>query len=349
MKCLRRALARAAFCCLLTLALSPAALAQQAVGQFASPRPDADSIALTVTVTDRQGNYIGGLSKNDFAIYDNRASREVSFFAAQDEPVSVGVVVDFSGSVTTPGLEKLTAAGKALMRFASLSNPANDYFLVGFASRPRILIDWTDGGDFKEKLSKMRTVEREGTGTALRDACYLGVEKLRNGKHPKRVLLLISDGEDNESLRTSKELKEALRNSDVALYSVGIFGDPFSGTAGSSSRLAAILGSGSVGRGGLPSLESLKAEGQSVLNELASASGGKASFPDKKKKIETALDAVAIELRHQYLLGFKADSQGDGKWHQLKVRVTVPDSNLNVRTREGYYAAASDTPGPKTP
>jgi Ca-activated chloride channel family protein len=345
MKRLRRVFAQAlsSFLCftLLLLAVNTSIVARQTAslaGQTTSPRPSADSITLAVTVTDNKGNYIGGLDKNAFTIYDNKAAQETSFFAAQDEPISVGVLVDLSDSMVNLGGVQLKTIGSALLRFARLGKEANEYFLVGFADRPRILIDWTSGGRaFEEKLSKLRTADREGTNTALYDACYLGIEKLKNSTYSKRVLLLISDGVDTESRHSFKEVREALRNSDVMFYSVGLFGGVpvLAGT-----RNMPILNGVVMPR----SADALRADGQSIMSQLSSLSGGVASFPDNKK-IGAALDAIAIELRHQYLLGFKLlDDKADGKWHQLKIKVKPPQSapasmsNLSARARAGYYA-----------
>jgi len=155
--------------------------------------------------------------------------------------------------------------------------------------------------------------------TALYDACYLGVEKVQRGGHPKRALLLISDGQDNNSRYTFNELRRLLKESDVVLYGIGILGG---GDAGSS----------------------LGMEGQGILDELASVSGGKAFFPRSAAEMDDIFEQIALELRHQYSIGYKPNNfSNDGRWHKVKVKVTPPRGlpRLFVRTKEGYFAIPS--------
>jgi VWFA-related protein len=187
MKSLHRESVRLVLACLTFALISPnlshTASAQQqsprAAGQTATApatRPDSDAVVLAVTVKDKKGNFIGGLRQHDFAVYDNKVPQEISYFAAQDEPISVGVIIDVSPSVADFDRGQLRAAGDALLRFAELGHPANEYFLIGFAARPLVLADWTRGGAaFREKLSELKTVDRVGRSSALFDACYLGI------------------------------------------------------------------------------------------------------------------------------------------------------------------------------
>ena len=330
MERLHRAFSRTAlFLCLtlLPVGISPPAVAQQTpqspIKQTARPeRPPDDSIVLAVTVMDRKGNYVGGLGKTAFSVYDNKVPQEVSFFSAADEPASIGIIFDLSGSTLNQEREQLVAAGKALLRFIKLSHGANEYFVIGFANHAQLLLDWTGGEKAAEEMSsKLNRVNVAGGGTALFDACYLGIEKMRSRPSRKRAILLISDGMDNLSHYKFTDVRERLRETGVLLYSIGIVArnDPGS---------------------------SLGLEGQAVMDELSAVSGGVAVFPDSRKKIDAAFDQIAIELRSQYLLGFKPPGDSaDGKWHQLKVKVTPPPtappsmSNLSARSRGGYYAA----------
>lgn len=313
MKCIRRAPAPAALLSLLSLFLGPPPFAQQT--------PDADAVLLTVTVKDKKGNPVGGLGRGDFEIYDNKIPQEVSFFAARDEPLSVAVVVDLSPSMSE---EYLRVAGQAILRFAELGHPANEYSLIAFASRPRVLADWTRGGDaFAEKLNQFRKVEMAGGGTALYDACYLGLEKLSRGAHPKRVLLLVSDGMDTESRYTFDELREALRNSGVIFYSAGTSKAPLLLTANKAAN-------------------EYELEARRIKARLSAVNGGAALFPGNGREMLSALEILAVELRRQYLLGFRPRGvNAGGKWHQLKVALKPPVKNLSVRAREGYYPAAN--------
>jgi Ca-activated chloride channel family protein len=285
--------------------------------------PGNDSVLLTTTVLDQKGNYVVGLNNSAFTIYDNKTPQAISYFATGDEPVAIGVLIDLSGSMLElGGRPQLKTAADSVFRFLRLSHSENEYFLIGFTTRPQLLTDWIRGSDaFAGALKKVVPGTKEGLNTALYDACFLGIEKLRNSAYRKRAMLLISDGLDNESRYTFKELRDFIKESDVLLYSIGISpSDNFSGTT-------------------------LGMEGYAVLNELSSITGGVAVFPEGNKKIEAAFEQIAIELRNQYSLGFRpAETSAERKWHKLKVKVTPPlnaprnMTKLIVRSREGYYA-----------
>lgn len=269
-----------------------------------------DLITLTVTVTDTYGRYVSGLSKNAFAILDEKQPQEITYFSDDDAPVSVGILFDVSGSMSG---DKVKKARDALAKFIQTSHNSDEYFLIGFNSRAQLLIDKTRDGD--AVLDKLTFVQTRGN-TALYDACYLGVEKVQRGTHPKRALLLISDGQDNNSRYTFDNLRRLLKESDVVLYGVGIL----SGGDASSS---------------------LGMEGQGILDELSNVSGGKAFFPRSDAEMDDIFEQIALELRHQYSIGYKPNNfTGDGKWRKIKVKVTPPRGppRLFVRSKEGYYA-----------
>ncbi|HYE64769.1 MAG TPA: VWA domain-containing protein [Pyrinomonadaceae bacterium] len=305
-----------------TPAASPA-VSETAGAQQPQPRPghevddrpiliNTDLITLTVTVTDTYGRYVSGLSKEAFTVFDNKLPQEISFFSDDDAPVSVGVIFDVSGSMSG---DKIRRARAALSRFIRTSHDSDEYFLIGFNSRAQLLLDKTRDGN--AVIDKLTFVEPR-SNTALYDACYLGVEKVTRGVHPKRAILLISDGQDNNSRYTFSEVRRLLKESDVVLYSIGILGanDPGS---------------------------TLGMEGQGILDELSAVSGGKAFFPNTAAEMDEIFERIALELRHQYSIGYKpANFTNDGKWRKVKVKVTPPRGlpRLFVRSREGYYAIA---------
>jgi Ca-activated chloride channel family protein len=269
-----------------------------------------DLITLTVTVTDTYGRYVSGLSKNAFAIFDDKQPQEIKFFSDDDSPVSVGVIFDVSGSMSG---DKIKRARDALSKFIQTSHDSDEYFLIAFNSRAQLLLDKTRDGN--SVLNKLTFVETKNQ-TALYDACYLGVEKVQRGAHPKRALLLISDGQDNDSRYTFNELRKLLKESDVTLYAIGILSGSDAGS-------------------------SMGMEGQGILDELAGVSGGKAFFPRSAAEMDDIFEQIALELRHQYSIGYKPDQfQNDGKWHRIKVKVTPPRGlpRLFVRSKDGYYA-----------
>jgi Ca-activated chloride channel family protein len=271
-----------------------------------------DLITLTVTVTDTYGRYVSGLSKSAFAVFDNKQQQEISYFSDDDSPVSVGVIFDVSGSMSG---DKVKRARDALSKFIQTSHDSDEYFLIAFNSRAQLLLDRTRDGD--SVLNKLTFVETKSQ-TALYDACYLGVEKVQRGTHPKRALLLISDGQDNDSRYTFNELRKLLKESDVTLYAIGILSGSDAGSA-------------------------MGMEGQGILDELSGVSGGKAFFPRSAAEMDDIFEQIALELRHQYSIGYKPEAfASDGKWHKVKVKVTAPRGlpKLFVRSKEGYYATA---------
>lgn len=295
---------------------TPATTPQQQQGTEVGEGPvlvNTDLITLTVTVTDTYGRYVSGLDKKAFKVFEDKEEQEIEYFSDDDAPVSVGVLFDVSGSMSG---DKVRKAREALSRFIQTSHDSDEYFLIGFNSRAQLLLDKTRDGD--SVLSKMTFIETRGN-TALYDACYLGVEKVTRGAHQKRAILLISDGQDNNSRYTFSEVRRLLKESDVVLYSIGILGGNDPGS-------------------------SLGMEGQSTLDELSAVSGGKAFFPNTAPEMDELFERIALELRHQYSIGYRPKNfKNDGKWHKLKVKVTPPRGlpRLFVRSREGYYAVTN--------
>ena len=269
-----------------------------------------DLITFTVTVTDTYGRFVSGLNKSAFSVFDEKKPQEITYFSDDDSPVSVGVIFDVSGSMSG---DKVKRARDALSKFIQTSHNSDEYFLIAFNSRAQLLLDKTrDGNSVLDKLTFVNT----RNNTALYDACYLGVEKVQRGAHPKRALLLISDGQDNNSRYTFNELRRLLKESDVVLYGIGILSGSDAGSA-------------------------LGMEGQGILDELASVSGGKAFFPRSAAEMDDIFEQIALELRHQYSIGYKPSNfTNDGKWRKVKVKVTPPRGlpRLFVRSKEGYYA-----------
>ncbi|MCA1629695.1 MAG: VWA domain-containing protein, partial [Acidobacteria bacterium] len=273
---------------------------------------NSDLINLSVTLTDMYGRYVTGLSKEAFTVLDNKEPQEIQFFSDDDAPVSLGVIFDVSGSM---GKDKLGRAREALRHFVDTSHDSDEYFLIGFNSRAQLLMDRTRDSD--AMLDKLTFVESKGN-TALYDACYLGIDRVTRGTHPKRALLVISDGQDNNSRYTFNELRRLLKETDVLIYAIG------------------IIERNSPG--------GLDASGEAMLTELASVSGGHAFFPDTAAEMNEIFERIAIELRHQYSIAYRPKNfTNDGKWHKIKVKVVPPRGlpRLFVRSKDGYYATTN--------
>ena len=269
-----------------------------------------DLVTLTLTVTDLYGRYVSGLSKNAFTVYDNNQEQEITFFSDADAPVSIGILFDVSGSMSG---EKIGKARKALERFIGTSHPSDEYFLIAFNNRAQLLLDRTRDGE--SVLQKLTLVEPRNN-TALYDAVYLGAEKVTRGSHQKKAMLIISDGQDNSSRYNFGEVRRLLKESDVVTYGVGIMDGRDAGS---------VTGM----------------QGQAFLDELTSVTGGKSFYPQTDIEMDEIFERIALELRHQYSVGFTPkDFEPDGKWHKTKVKVKPPRGlpRLTVRSREGYYA-----------
>jgi Ca-activated chloride channel family protein len=270
-----------------------------------------NSVMLRVTVTDSQRHYVKGLTRANFAVFDGKQEQQIKAFSDSDEPLSVGILFDASSSVKS---KRLKFVRDALARFFQLSNPSNEYFVVTFNDKIKMLQDWTS--DVESILKSLDTIQPI-ENTRLFDACHIGVAKVLTGQHQRHVLILLSDGQDNDSKRSFAQLRRLLEETDVLLYSVGLLvtDDPGS---------------------------SLGLEGQAILDELASTTGGVAFFPSKAKETDVIFERIANELHNQYSISF-TPTVIDGKRHKLKLRVTpLPYTpremqKLTVRSRMTFY------------
>ncbi|HEX2490687.1 MAG TPA: VWA domain-containing protein [Blastocatellia bacterium] len=270
-----------------------------------------DLVSLPVTVTDAYNRLVTGLDRNHFEIFEDKVKQEIAFFSDDDAPVNLGIVFDVSGSMKG----KLDRARDALKAFIQTSHSDDDFFLVGFNQRANLLAEFTDGDALANKLT---LVDPKGQ-TALYDAAYLGIEKVKQGRHNRNAILLISDGQDNSSRYTYGELRKLLKEAGVQIYCIGIV--ELAGAAGGT----------------------LDMQGQAILEEIAQTTGGKAFFPRSSAELEDATTRIALELRHQYSIGYNPTNvKKDGQWHKIKVNVKGPKglSNLKVQHKEGYYAVA---------
>lgn len=272
-------------------------------------------VSFTVTVTDKQGRHVDGLDRGAFAVYEDDVRQEISFFSNRDAPASIGVVLDVSASMRG---EKIARAREALARFVQTSHPEDEYSLVSFNESAEVLLDRTS--DSETLLARFGRISPQGF-TALYDGVALGLEALAHGRYSKRALIVISDGEDNRSRSTFNQVKRKLQESGVTVYTI-------------------LIG---------PLLP--RSNGGAVMDELASASGGKSFFPGGAEAMSESFERIALELRRQYSLGYTPTNvAADGRWHHLKVIVTPParSPRLTVRNRKGYYAVAglADLHGP---
>jgi len=271
---------------------------------------DVDLVLVPVTITDPMNRLVTGLEKDNFQLYEGSSPQEIRTFSSEDAPVSLGVIFDSSGSMTS----KMDRAKEAVVEFFKTANPQDEFFMITFNDEPETVADFTNSvDDIQNKL--VFAVPRHRT--ALLDAIYMGVSKMRQAKFAKKALLIISDGGDNHSRYTENEIKSVVKEADVMIYAIGIY-----------DRYASAME------------ERL---GPQLLSEITELTGGRAFTIDNPNDLADVATKIGVELRNQYVLGYRpAKVVRDGKWRKIKVKLLPPKGlpPLRVYARTGYYAPA---------
>ena len=270
-----------------------------------------DLISFNVSVTDGAGRCVAGLPQSAFTVLDGKRAQEISFFGEDDSPVTVGIVFDLTGSMTNA---KLRRAREALARFMETSHEDDDYYLVTLENGGAAL-QLAGTRDHAAVTDMLDRVVPRGK-TALYDACYLGVNKVLRGAQRRRALLLISDGQDNNSHYTFDELRDLLTESDVSVYSICV----------------AEKGN-----------DEPTVKGEKTLRDISAVTGGRFFQPGSAEETYEVFERIALELRRQYAIAYRPSGlAADGRWHSLKVKLSPPPGSprLHARHREGYYAPA---------
>jgi len=272
---------------------------------------DVDVVLVNVTVTDSQRHYVAELEREDFRLWEDRIEQKIEYFASEDIPQTVGIVFDVSGSMQN----KITVAQEAAMKFLQMGKRDDEFFLIEFNDRAELSRDFT--ANYAELEKHIVTASAAGN-TALYDAIYLGLQKVRAAHNPRKALLLITDGEDNWSSYTRSDVKEFLKESDAQLYAIGMDSYYFMRPEERDPRIARIM-----------------------LKELADMSGGRAFFARSLADLDDICARIAIELQSQYVLGYiSTNTNKDGKWRKisLKVEPAKNSSRLHIQAKRGYYA-----------
>ena len=300
-------------------------------------------INVTATVSDDSGRFVPGLRQGDFTIYEDNEKQEITQFSSERVPVSLGILLDVSGSMTP---EKMDAARAAINRFAQqLLEPEDELFLMAFSNRPNLLQDWTT--DRRLISRAMQRVEANG-GTAMYDAIAEALPIAGSGRREKKAILVISDGNDRNSTISVSELRQAIRESEVIVYALGVDGTqrqmpgiappsnplpipiPFP-IPGGRRRYPQIFG-GPYGNQGRD--ERVNAE---ALRRITDDTGGRTEIVHGFRDLDAATERIADELSKQYYLGYSSTRPKDGRWHTI--RVDARDRKLTVRARRGYVAS----------
>src|SRR2546425_13162147 len=260
-----------------------------------SLKVDVELVMVKVSVSDSEDHPLTDLKSENFQIFEDKVEQTIRYFSSEATPVSIGIVFDISHSME----RKLDFAKGAAMRFLQTGTPDDEYFLVEFSNRARLAEGFTS--DIRRLRDRLSLTPAEGA-TALYDAVYLGLSKLKSGQNPKKALLLITDGEDNHSRYSRGDIREVVRESDAQIYVIDL--------------------------------------GRALIGDLAEMTGGH-SYHTNVNDLEETCEKIALEMKNQYVIGYESTNRNkDGKFRKVRVRVTPPPgmSKLSVRARDGYFA-----------
>jgi Ca-activated chloride channel homolog len=260
-------------------------------------------VSMTVTVSDPLGRFVTGLQQRNFQIFDDGVRQEIAHFSDEDAPLTLGIIYDVSGSMG----DLTSRSFQTLRRFFDTSHEDDEYFIIAFNNRAQLVQDFTTSPD--EIMSRVIFVKAKGS-TALYDGVYLGLEKARQGRHRKKALLIISDGEENSSRYSGRELRDMLKESDVPVYGIGI------------SQLYAGMG---------------------TLQSLSGWSGGMTFAPADEPQTRDIYTRIALMLRHQYAIGFyPTDAASPVDWHKVRIIINAPRGlgRLSLSYKNGYRSFA---------
>jgi Ca-activated chloride channel family protein len=269
---------------------------------------DVNLVLVNVTVTDDWNRIVTGLDKENFSVLEGSEVQQVRHFSSEDAPISLGVIFDMSGSMN----DKIMKAREAVIEFFKTANPQDEFFMITFNDRPQLSADFTKSvEDIQGKL--VYTVPQGST--AMLDAIYMGVSKMKDARNSKKALLIISDGGDNHSRYTENEIKSMVKEADVQIYSIGIFS--------------------------LAPAQPEEIAGPALLTEISQVTGGRMFTINNPNELADVATKIGIELRNQYVLGYRPNNKvKDGHWRKIKVKLNPPKGlpHLNVYARTGYYA-----------
>ena len=275
-------------------------------------KKDVNLVLVPVSVTDPMQRLVTGLVRENFEVFEGKRPQQIRHFSSEDAPVSIGIILDNSGSMS----DKMDRVREAVNQFCQAANPQDEFFLITFADEPRLASDFTST---TEDLQNALLYTHAKGRTALLDAIYMGIGTMRGAKYAKKALLIISDGGDNHSRYGEGEVRSAVKESDVMVYSVGVFDRS------------------------VPTREEWL--GPDLLSSIAEPSGGRAFTVLNASELPAIAHRVGTELRTQYVIGYwPEDAPRDGKWHKISVRLRLTKklSWLRVQARTGYYAHATE-------
>jgi Ca-activated chloride channel family protein len=271
-------------------------------------KSDVNLVLVPVSVTDGMERLVKGLGRNNFQVFEEKQPQEIRSFSSEDVPISVGIILDTSGSMSN----KVDRVREAVHQFCETSNLQDEFFLIEFSDEPHLVTGFTSK---PEEIEKELLFTRPKGRTSLLDAIYLGLRTMKQAKYQKRALLIISDGGDNHSRYDEKEVKAAAKESDVMIYSIGTF-DRY-----------------------VPTAEEV--HGPELLSQITEPTGGRAFTLSSVAEMPAVAHRIGTELRTQYVLAYRPQgTPHDGKWHKILVKLRLPRrfAYFQARFRTGYYA-----------
>lgn len=274
-----------------------------------------DLVVVHTSAYDKNNHFVSGLTKDDFRLFEDGIEQKMALFSQEDVPISLGILLDLSGSMRG----KIKDVNKAALAFIRASNPQDQVFLVGFNDEVELLQDFSS--DIDEISDSLENTVVTG-GTALFDAVYLGVQKAHTGTEPKKALVVITDGEDRDSYYTLDELIAKVQESDVQVYGIGFLNQvPENSLFGRWSK-------------------TIPEKAHDALERIAEETGGKTFFPKQISEINGIVAEIAAELRNQYSIGYvSSNAARDGTWRRLKIELKPGKAaEARLRFRRGYYA-----------
>ncbi|HUY12114.1 MAG TPA: VWA domain-containing protein [Terriglobia bacterium] len=289
----------------------------QRKGQGFTLHADVNLVVLHATVLDKKGHMVNNLGQKDFQVFEDAVRQKLSVFSHADVPVTMGIVIDDSGSMRP----KRPSVNAAALTFVKTSNPDDQVFVVNFND-----VYYLDTpGNFATSMEDLKLalgkIDSRG-GTALYDAMYASLDHLRLGNRDKKVLLVITDGEDNSSRYTFDQLVQYAQKSNAEIYAIGLLGDQ------TTTGLFKIHSGGDK-------------HAEKILKKLSEATGGKAFFPKNLTQVDSICQQIAHDIRNQYTLAYyPTNVKKDGSFRQVRVVAFLPHTKtrLIVRTRPGYFA-----------
>jgi VWFA-related protein len=270
-------------------------------------------VVLHVTVADEKGQFVDDLKEGNFRVFEQKVEQKISFFSRDDVPVTMGLVIDNSGSMR----EKRAQVNAAAMTFVRTSNPQDEAFVVNFNDEYYLDTDGDFTSDQKDLDEALSRIDTRGS-TAFYDAVIGSLAHLKKGHKDKRVLLVVTDGDDDASQKSFEDAIKAAEQSNATIYAIGVFSED-----------------------DLKTNKKMVRHSKKVLSELAEATGGQAYFPDNLDQVTPVCEEVAREIRNQYTVGYyPTNTAKDGSFRPVDLKVIPPNGRgkLMVRTRTGYYA-----------